>query len=190
MPQSKSLKITARITLEEKHQNLQAALDKWKATQSATNPISINQLALKDNVPRSTLQGTINGRPTKLESCAKRGLLTAEEEEVLVRYLLEAAQQGFPDTRRQLLLHVSEIVQLKAPEWTIEVNKNWSDNFLHRHHDHLARYWLTSLTTVCGGAANRDTVDAWFNLLEEMVQQYNICPETLFNMDETSVAFG
>jgi len=100
MPQSKSLKLTARITLEEKHQNLKAALEEWSATQSATNPISINQLALKHNVARSTLQGTINGRPTKLESCAKRGLLTAEEEEVLVRYLLEAAQQGFPDTRK------------------------------------------------------------------------------------------
>jgi len=86
MPQSKSLKLTARITLEEKHQNLKASLEEWSATRSATNPISINQLALKHNVAHSTLQGMINGRPTKLESCAKRGLLTAEEEEVLVRY--------------------------------------------------------------------------------------------------------
>jgi len=85
---------------------------------------------------------------------------------------------------------VSEIVQLKAPEQTIEVNKNWTDNFLHWHRDHLARYWSTSLTTVRGGAANRGAVDAWFNLLEETVQQYNIHPESLFNMDETCVAFG
>jgi len=145
MPQSKSLKLTARITLEEKHQNLKAALEEWRETQSATNPISINQLALKHNVPHSTLQGTINGRPTKLESCTKCGLLTAEEEEVLVRYLLEAAQQGFPDTRRQLLLCVSEIVQLKAPEQTIEVNKNWTNNFLHQHCDHLARVLVNLL---------------------------------------------
>jgi len=46
------------------------------------------------------------------------------------------------------------------------------------------------LTTVRGGAANRGAVDAWFSLLEETVQQYNIRPETLFNMDETCVAFG
>jgi len=36
MPHSKSLKLTAGIALEEKHQNLKAALEEWRATQSAT----------------------------------------------------------------------------------------------------------------------------------------------------------
>jgi len=36
MSHSKSLRLTARITLEEKHQNRKAALEEWWATQSAT----------------------------------------------------------------------------------------------------------------------------------------------------------
>jgi len=36
MPHSKSLKLTAGISLEENHQNLKAALEEWRATQSTT----------------------------------------------------------------------------------------------------------------------------------------------------------
>lgn len=162
-----------------------AALKEWKATRNDPNPITKVDLARKHGLPRSTLGDYINGGLTKAESVAMRGKLTYDEEMVMVQYLIEAARRGFPDTCKRAEMRANQILRSRKKDPDAEVSHSWLDRFMDRHSDQLSRYWSTTLTTVRGGALNQAAVDAWFNLLQEIITEYNISPDMIFAMDET-----
>lgn len=160
-----------RTQAYEKHV-LEAAAE-WRATRDAEHPPSLRFLAAKHNVSKTTIQACVLGRLSKAQSNALRGYLSPAEEDVVVTYLIDAAEQGFPDGHLCLLMRVNRIFQAKCQDPDHRVSRMWVNWFLARH-PRLALYWSTSLATVRGGAANPAVIDHWYQLLQDTIDKYGI----------------
>jgi len=177
--------VKKRNNLEEHESAIQKAMEEYLATRDQPSPPGQTMLANKYGVPRSTLTARIQGRPSKLDSASKQQKILPEEEELIVAYLQETARRGFPDTKKRCVRRANEILRARSGNPTATVGISWLGRFLHRHRDKVRCYWSTTLTTVRGGALNSNTVDHWFNLLQQTVTDYGIEQDCIFSMDET-----
>jgi len=82
-------------------------------------------------------------------------------------------------------MHANEILHMWLGDPSAAVGKNWIDWFMKHHHETLRHYCSTTLTTICGGALNKDIVDDWFELLQKTIMDYGIDKDCIFSMDET-----
>ncbi len=82
---------------------------------------------------------------------------TSEEEQVLIKYFIEIAEHGFPDTKQYLREHVNTLLRAKTGDPTFSVGINWVDHWLGHNKDHLQKYWNTSLDNICAKALNPTT---------------------------------
>ncbi|KAF8985513.1 hypothetical protein BDQ17DRAFT_1335862 [Cyathus striatus] len=64
------------------------------------------------------------------------------------------------------------------------VGKCWTEHFVEKHSDELKTSWSTPLESKCGDAVNEHTNHAWWKLLEETIEKYNIQPEHTYGVDE------
>ena len=93
--------------------------------------MSVRRASELYDVPRSTLYDRVSG---KVEHGAKPGrsaLLSAEEEEELVSFLIKCARIGYPHTRKQVMSLVQSIAKTKGIETT--VSEGWWERFKRRH---------------------------------------------------------
>lgn len=70
-----------------------------------------------------------------------------------------------------------------------EVGKNWVSRFQNRHKDIKVR-WTTSLEACRAQALNPTLVREFFELLRDIILQYGIPPENIYNMDEKGILLG
>ena len=75
------------------------------------------------------------------------------------------AELGFPDTLRRAEKCATQILQDITNDPTAALGKIWVQKMLRRNWESLSMCWLTSLTTVQGGALNKQNVNHWFELL-------------------------
>jgi hypothetical protein len=77
----------------------------------------------------STMQSLTNGSKTKAQSNADYGWLTPKEVEIVIEYIVEVGERGFPLSHKRLKEHVDKIcyakLGLKFPD--AGVGKNWTD---------------------------------------------------------------
>ena len=92
--------------------------------------------------------------------------LTPSEEEILVQFLNESADCGFPQTHHQLQNFANMILQSQLGTNTSEsVGENWSAQFLDRHHDILQTHWSKSLDTQQVSCINPEVKKHWLKSL-------------------------
>jgi len=151
---------------EEHESAIQKAME-YLATWDQPSPPGQTMLANKYGVPRSMLTAQTQGHPSKLDSASKQQKIPLEE--LIVAYLQETACRGFPDTQKWCVQCANEILHTQSGNPTATVGIHWLGCFLHCHHNKVWCYWSTTLTTIWGGALNSNTVDHWFNLLQQMV---------------------
>jgi len=132
--------------------------------------------------PRTNLRNMINGVDSKEESAAKRQIPVEQEETVMIQYLIETAKRGFPDTPRRAIQCANQILRERTGDVNASVGKNWIHRFLQRHKKQLSLFWSTTLTTVRGGALNEANVNHWYNLLQEIINEYKIDTSLIFAM--------
>jgi len=160
-------------------------MEEFQQTRSLPLAPSLGSLANKHGIARSTLRARINGRPSKIESAGQQQKIRPDEEQLLVDYLQETARRGFPDTFKRATNCANEILRMRSGDPSATVGKLWLNRFMKRHHEDLRFYWSTTLTTVRGGALNKDVVDDWIKLLRKTVIDYEIEQDCVFSMDET-----
>src|SRR5258706_7898614 len=68
----------------------------------ADDPVSFRACATKFGVNRETLRQRIAGRESRKEANDHMAWFTPEEDQVLIKFLREIAENGFPDTKRYL----------------------------------------------------------------------------------------
>ena len=109
----------------------------WLDSQSAPN---YSTAAKKFNVNRSTLSRRHRGITTSREqftSNFKKNLTNAQEEQLL-HYINALTHQGLPPTHQMLENLVVEVLQKP-------IGKNWTHNFVARHHDRIQSKFLRSI---------------------------------------------
>src|SRR5258706_13519618 len=102
MPCAKTKTLLKREASKAKEEQLQIAVLAYQTALKSNDLMSIWQVSQQFQVPRSTLHDRINGHRSVLEVNAEKSWLADAESMLLVDFLIKAAGQGLPDTKRQL----------------------------------------------------------------------------------------
>lgn len=144
--------------------------------------LSLRSAAKNFDVSRSKLTARWNGRGTRAEAHATQQKLSSAQEEVLTNWIKSLARRGIPLSPSAVAEYASTI--LGEP-----VSEHWVRKFRTRHGDLKAR-WTTGLESCRAKSLNRTQVSDFFNILEELITQYDIVPSNMYNMDEKGIQLG
>ena len=144
--------------------------------------IPLAQAAAEYSVPKSTLGDRVCSR---VKPGAKSGPVNIEEKE-LSYFLLRCAAIGFPKTRKRVMAIVQRVLDSKGVVHTL--TDGWWTSFSRRHPE-LSLRNPAPLSKARAMASNSETINAYFDLLEETLDAYNLRdhPELVFNMDESGM---
>lgn len=127
-----------------------------------------------------------NGGRSRAAANAARSWLTKEETNIVIQYITEVGNRGFPLSHRRLKEHVDEILRARLGDKfpSTGVGKNWTDRFVEKYSEQIKMSWSSPLESKRARAVNPHTIEAWFNLLEETVKSKEIVPECTYGADE------
>jgi hypothetical protein len=137
----------------------------------------------------STLTRLVMGGKTKAKSNAERCWLTNVEIGVVIAYIGEIGNRGFPLSHKRLKEHVDTIcrARLGALFPAEGVGKNWTNHFVEKHSDAIKMSWSRPLETKRGRAVNPFTKDAFYELLGDTVKKYDITEDRTWGVDEIGI---
>ena len=150
------------------------------------------------NVPRRTLYDRLEGKlPCRLAQENQQVLTHAEEKE-LVRMITYLTITGYPP-RHATLREMAEEVRKRRVQNINDpsvnyveyppIGKDWIKRFLRRHSE-LSSVTARTIDASRVKAATPETISHWFNVLEQVIDEYNIIEENTYNMDESGFAIG
>jgi hypothetical protein len=167
------------LAVEERIQHSLKAIEVAGRHPDGRLKLSIRKAAETFRVPRSTLTNRFNGVRTRKEAHAHQQNLAPAQEEVLVEWIKVMGRRGVPFTQRALQDFAEDIC--RRP-----IGDSWPKRFLARHPE-LKVKWTTSLESCRAQALNPTVVGEYFSLLRETMEEYQIKPENIYNMDEKGV---
>lgn len=138
----------------------------------------------------TTLMRRFRGGQSILEFNAQKSIVTPEEAQILVAYIREMGDRGFPLDYRRLAEHANELLCLRLGASFPGVGVNWPERFVTSHEDELDMYWSRTLDSQRGRAVNPATNGAWWLLLDQTVTELNIQPENMHASDESAFTTG
>ena len=149
---------------------------------------SINKIAVLYGVPKSTLHDRISGR---VQHGTKRGpppYLNPIEEQELAGHLITVAKIGYGKTRKEVKMIAESVAKEKDVLRATRISDGWWKSFLHRNQG-LSLYRADSTAHIRMDSVNKESINQYFNLLEETMASHNIQknPNQIYNMDETGM---
>lgn len=182
----------------EKEARMQQAISEYKETVEKSGKASVRAIATKFNVPRSTLQDRLDGKLARNQAHEELMHLTKVEERELVQWITTLTQHGYAPRYRT----VRELAEIIRNRRVYGVN---SEDIQLVHYDDIGRDWvarflsrwpeLASARRKCIEAArikdmSPDRLMKWFDDLESVIEEHNIEPRNVYNMDESGFAIG
>ena len=163
--------------------------------------LSVRKSASQAHLPKSTLQYRITKKkagPNAIWRRAGRAPdLIGEEEDILVQWLQEFGDTGYPLTRLYLLDAVEELVAnmpMNRPNKLQFKNgrpgKTWLRNFQERHKSKLRFGRASKQEAVRFRATNADTITTHFVSWEAFCKLHNLEAKLIFNTDENGMTPG
>lgn len=116
----------------------------------------------------------------------RRPILTPEEEAWLSQWIRFCCALGIPPRRGRVLRKAAQIAKLRGASFGTKSglpSDKWWRGFANRHCFEVGRSWYRSVDAAAG--LTRDALDSFYDLLEDVMLQYNIAPELMWAMDET-----
>lgn len=147
-------------------------------------------------VPRTTVQRLAKMEHLSVEQAVQiklgRGtVLNRELEETLVRYILEMEAKFYGLTRKdikRMAFSLAERNGIKHPFGDKQTaGRGWLDLFLQRHKNILSVRKPTGTSFARARGFNKESVNNFFNLLQEVYENQNFPPNRVFNVDETGL---
>jgi hypothetical protein len=140
------------------------------------------------NIPISTLIHRRNGRRSREEQAQSQQYLNREEEKALVQFLLLMSNLGHP-VRIKFIRFLAFSIARQRSTKTQPIKppgKNWPKAFAERHPELQARKvksidWKRHENNVYG------KIVEWFDVIGQVLENPNVLPENVYNMDETGV---
>lgn len=166
--------------------SLQKAFKEWQ-----DGKLSVYKAAKLYGVPEQTLRDRATGviKPTVNRS-GPASLLSAEEEQDLCDHVKKMALFGYGYSYMELRLLATDtaVFSGKLPNNSKLLSEMWLVRFLKRHPD-LKGLKPRSLSLVRAKAVSAETVAAYYQELNTVLQQYDLLtkPHRIFNIDETGI---
>lgn len=136
--------------------------------------------------PIRTLYRRVNGRKSIQESRASQQLLSPNEEQALVSWVLRAASTGHPITH-SFLRDLAE--EIRKPRVNTEnsrvvlLGSDWSKRFMRRNPQ--LKTAMASGIEIQRKEVTKEMLDRWFAEFKRVVEENGIDPQNIYNMDET-----
>jgi len=151
------------------------------------------------NVSETTLRARINGRVTEVEDNESRQLLSNAEETMLAKRCTYLTKTGFPPRKTTIIEMATEIQQRRVRKINDEegmelvryppIGKDWIRRFLNRHPElRVKRPRRIDASRV--KEVTHENVIEWIRTVGEVMRDYKIKPENVYNMDETGFSIG
>uniref|UniRef100_A0A2H1WY43 SFRICE_022156 n=1 Tax=Spodoptera frugiperda TaxID=7108 RepID=A0A2H1WY43_SPOFR len=142
------------------------------------------------NVPRGTIQSRLR-KPCK-DLPGPRPVLSTEEEEVLVQWVVDCCRKGFPKRKSDLQLSVASFLKKSGRENPFKDDipgKKWYDLFMRRHPE-LSERTAEAVTSASANVSEKD-IKGWFHKIELYLKEnhyFDILqdPARVFNGDESN----
>ncbi len=151
-----------------------------------TKRMSIRQAAKTYDVPESSLRHRMKGRVAKAEIRNGRHQLTPNEEETIVRYVLDLDSRGFPPR----ICCVEDMANLLlTTRHAKPVGKLWAYRFV-QHRSELKTRFSRAYDFQRALCEDPELINAWFRLVANMRAKYAIQDEDFYNFDETGFMMG
>jgi hypothetical protein len=148
---------------------------------------SLRSAAADFDLPESTVRGRYHGQPSRLDAHNKERILTDDQEEDLVRRIIELDEQHRAPTKLRLRSMVGHI--LREEGVYRQVGRQWVDRFVRRH-PAVAKLLGKSQEADRINQASEANVRAWFQHLDCQMKKYKIQRQNLYNMDEHGQGLG
>ena len=139
------------------------------------------------NIPRTTLQARINGRPNNAASHAHQQRLNPQQEEFLVEWILEEEALGRPPSHARAREMATRILCMNGDQ--APLGKLWVGHFIKRNL-RVALIIGRKLEALRAEAATPAQVQAFLELFERTRLRLNIQLENIYNMDESGLSLG
>ena len=139
--------------------------------------------------PIRTLYNRLNGLKSLAQSRAAQQLLSPDEEQALVGWVLRAAATGHPVTH-SFLRELAE--EIRKPRVSVDnlnsitvppLGQDWSKRFMRRNPE--LKTALAKSIEIQRKEVTKEMLKRWFSEFKRVVQDYGIDPENIYNMDET-----
>lgn len=123
-----------------------------------------------------------SGGLSRKEAHDHEQLLSASQEKVLVEWIKVQGRRGVPMTYTTVAQYAGEIADTP-------VGRTWPKRFLRRHSD-LKVKMTVALEKARAKALNKSAVNGFYDMLEKIIEEYNIVPGNIYNMDEKGLQLG
>lgn len=134
-----------------------------------------------------TLIQEANGERSRAQTNAMKSHFTDGEQDILIGYIGEISNHGFPLSHRRLQEHGNSILRARLGSSFRGLDKQWSYRFVEKHSTQIKMSWSATLDTKRGRAVNTNTVQAWFDLLKETKEKYDIAEECTYGTDKVGI---
>jgi hypothetical protein len=131
-----------------------------------------------------TIINRYNGGQSMQEAHKAQQNLTPAEEGILIDFLNQSAEQGFPQPHKSIEALATLLWKSHLGDNCDALGKNWVHRFLDCHCTVLQTHWSKPLDTQQARAMNPEAKKVWFKLLKEFVVKAGIQCEDLYGMDE------
>ena len=138
------------------------------------------------NIPKRTLQRRMANIPSRNEARVNSMNLTKEEEDVLVKYIIDLDDRGFAPRTQGVEDMANEILAARGAS---PVGKQWAYRFTKRRAELQTRFSRAYdfQRALC---EDPDILAAWFELVSNMRAKYGIDDADFYNFDETGFMMG
>jgi hypothetical protein len=148
---------------------------------------SIRAAAKAYGVNHRTLTRRLRGGLSYTQARQPQLLLSPEQEDLLVRWILDLERLGHPPNHTQIREFVVLICKAAGSSPTIGIN--WVPRFLQRHPDIKSKVGR-KIESLRIKNTTPDALQDWFELFRSIQDRYKVKPANIWNMDETGIALG
>ena len=154
------------------------------------NGLSKKAASKKYKIPRSTLQFRLSQKFTKT-SLGPKPILSTDEEQILINWILESYRKGFPRRKEDLQVSVKTFLDEKPRSNPFKDNlpgDGWYKAFLKRHPTLCER--VPEAVSAASARVSEMDIRKWFFGIETYLKEENLfnilkSPDRVFNSDET-----
>lgn len=151
---------------------------------------SVRAAAKAHNVPEASLRHRQSGRRSHKDAHADQQTLTPAAESALADHIRRCASSGFPLTPATIREYANTITRpVPGRIDTPAVGKAWLQGFLLRHPS-LKSAWSRCLENARLRSTDEEGIRQWFSRLDEIVREFHVSSNNIFNMDESGYRFG
>ncbi|EED15617.1 conserved hypothetical protein [Talaromyces stipitatus ATCC 10500] len=148
--------------------------------------LRVAQAARIYSIPRATLQDRLNGTQQRSQVRANSHKLTQCEEELLVKWILDLDKRGLPP-RHSLVREMADY--LLSQRGNQQVGENWVYNLVKRRPEIESKF-SRKYNYERAKCEDPKIIQEYFDRVREVISDYGILPEDIYNFDETGFAMG